>query len=87
MGDGERVLRKGVQDPTRIVEEFEGLVTGVDDCRGDLQVLQSVDIGVGSRDLQGQAGGGRDGDCRSDKGDEGNTKGREEHRGEGSEGG
>ena len=37
-----------------IVEEFEGLVTGVDDGRDDPQVLQSIDIGLEGRDLDGQ---------------------------------
>ena len=47
IGNGEGVLRKGVQDPTRIVEEFESYFAGVDDGSGDLQVFQSVDIGIG----------------------------------------
>ena len=38
-----------------IVEEFEGLVTGVDDGRDDPQVLRSIDIGLEGRDLDGQA--------------------------------
>jgi len=47
VGDDEGVFGKGVQDSTGVVEEFEGLVTGIDDGRCDLQVLQSVDIDVG----------------------------------------
>jgi len=45
IGDTEGVLGEGVQDSTGIVEEFEGLVAGVGDDRGDLQVLQPVDLG------------------------------------------
>ena len=45
--DAEGVLGEGVQSTTRVVEEFEGLVTGVGDGRCDPQVLQPVDIGVG----------------------------------------
>lgn len=37
-GDAERVLVEGVQDSTWIVEEFEGLVTGVSNGCGDFQV-------------------------------------------------
>ena len=46
VGDGEGVCGEGVQDSTGIVEELEGLVTGVSDCRRDLQVLQSIDVDV-----------------------------------------
>ena len=71
VGDAEGVLGEGVQDTTRIVEEFEGLVTGVDDGRDDPQVLQSVDIGAEGRGPDGQTGGSRDGDRRGYEGDEG----------------
>lgn len=47
IGDTEAILGEGAQDSTRIVEEFEGLVTSVGDGRGDLQVLQTIDLGVG----------------------------------------
>ena len=47
IGDDERVLGEGAQDTTGIVEEFEGLVTGVGDSRGDLQVLQPINVDVG----------------------------------------
>ena len=47
VGDAEGVLGEGAQDPTGIVQEFEGLVTGVGNGRGDLQVLQPVDVSVG----------------------------------------
>jgi len=83
--DGEGVLGEGAQDSTGIVEEFEGLVTGVGDGRGDLQVLQSIDINVGSGGLEGQAGGGGDGNRRGDEGDERSTEGRGEHCSDSSE--
>ena len=79
IGDGEGVLGEGAQNSTGVVEKFEGLVTGVGDGRGDLQVLQSIDIDVGGGGLEGQAGGSRDGDRRGDEGDERSTKGRGEH--------
>ena len=79
IGNAEGVLGEGVQGTTGVIEEFEGLVTGVDDGRGDPQVLQSVHIGVGGRGPDGQAGGSRDGDRRGDEGDEGRAKGRGEH--------
>ena len=79
IGDAEGILGEGVQDPTGIVEEFQGLVTGVGDGRGDLQVLQPVDIGAEGRGPDGQAGGGRDSDRRGDEGDEGRAEGRGEH--------
>jgi len=44
ISDDEGVLGEGVQDSTGVIEEFEGLVTGVDDGRCDLQVLQSINI-------------------------------------------
>lgn len=92
IGNGEGVLREGAQDSSGVVEEFDGLTAGVDDGCGDPQVLQPVDIDVGGRGLDGQAGDGRDGrgsrDCdrRGDEGDEESTKGRGEHCGKGSEG-
>jgi len=52
VGDGEGVLGKGVQDTPGIVEKFEGPVTGVGDGGGDLQVLQSIDVGVGGRGFE-----------------------------------
>ena len=79
IGNGEGVLGEGVQDSTGIVEEFEGLVTGVGDGRGDLQVLQPIDIGVWGRGLEGQAGGSGDDDRRGDESDERSTKGGGEH--------
>jgi len=51
IGDAEGVLGEGVQDPTRVFEELEGLVTGVGDGRGDLQVPQSIDLAAGGRGL------------------------------------
>ena len=75
VGNTEGVPWEGVQDSPGIVEEFECLVTGVENCCGDLQVLQSVDIDVGGRGLDGQAGGSKDGDRRGDEDDEGSTEG------------
>ena len=46
IGDIEAILGEGVQNSAGIFEEFEGLVTGVGNYRGDLQVLQSVNIDV-----------------------------------------
>jgi len=47
VGDNEGFLGKGVQDSAGVIEEFEGLVTGVDSGRYNLQVLQSIDIDAG----------------------------------------
>src|SRR6266436_5154656 len=41
--DGECIRRHCVQWSTRIVEQFERLITGVGDCNHDLEVLDSVD--------------------------------------------
>ena len=60
IGNGEGVLRKGVQ---------------------------SVDIGIWGRDLEGQAGDSRDGDRKSGEGGEGSMNAIEEHHDEGSEDG
>ena len=59
-GDCEAILGEGTQDSTRIVEESEGLIAVVGDGCGDLQVLQSIGVGIGGRGLDGQAGGSRD---------------------------
>ena len=85
--DGESVLGEGVQDATGIVEKFEGLVSSVGDSRCDLQVLQPINVDIGGRSLDGQAGGSRDGDRRGDEGDEGTTERRGKHSNEGSEDG
>ena len=80
IGDGEGVLGEGVQDTTGVVEEFEGLVTSVDDGRGDLEVLQPIDIEVGGPGPDGQARGGgygKDTGGYGDEGDERSTEGRE----------
>jgi hypothetical protein len=82
IGDVEAVLGEGVQNSAGIVEEFEGLVTGVGYSRGDLQVLQSVNLDIGGRCPDGQAGGSRSGDRRGDEDDEGSTEVRREHLGE-----
>lgn len=87
VGDAEAVLGEGVQDSAGVIEEFKGLVTAVGDGRGDLQVLQSIDLKVGGRGLDGQAGGSRDDDRGGDEGDERSAEGRGEHCDEGSEGG
>ena len=86
IGDVEGVPGEGAQNTTRIVEEFKGPVAGVDDGRGDFQVLQSIYIDVGGRGLDGQTGASRDGDCRGDDGDDRGAKGREEHCDVGGEG-
>jgi len=44
VGDNEGFLGKGVQDSAGVVEEFEGLVTSVDDGCCDLEVLQTIVI-------------------------------------------
>ena len=79
ISDAEGVLGEGVQDSTGIVEKFEGLVTGVEDGRGDHQVLQSVDMGGGSRGPDGQAWSSRDGHRRGDESDERREESRREH--------
>ena len=90
--DGEGILREGVQDSTGVVEEFEGLSASVGDCRDNLQILQSIGIGIGGRGLDGQAGSSGDGghsedeDCIGGEGTEGGTDGRGEHRGGGAGG-
>ena len=53
IGDTESIFGEGIQGTTGIVEEFESLVTSVGDGRGDLQVLQTIDLGVGDRCLDG----------------------------------
>ena len=70
IGDAEGVLGEGVQGTAGVIEEFERLVAGVDDGRGDPQLLQSVYIGVGRRGPDGQAGRSRHGDRRGNEGDE-----------------
>ena len=55
IGDCEAILGEGTQDSTRIVEESEGLIAAVGDGCGDLQVLQSIGVGIGGRGLDGQA--------------------------------
>ena len=72
--DAEAVFGEGAQDSTRIIKEFEGLIAGVDNGRGDLQVLQSVDLDLGGRGLDSQTGSSIDGNCRSDEGDESGTE-------------
>ena len=85
ISDSERVLRERVQHSTGIVEEFEGPVTGVNDSRSDLEVIQFIDINVGGRRPDGQTGNGGDGRRSGDDRDigdedgEGSTKGRGEH--------
>ena len=86
IGDIEGVLREGVQGPTGVIEKLEGLVTGVGDGRGDLQVFQSIDVDAGDRGLDRQARGRGYDDRRSDEGEKGSEERRGEHCGEGSEG-
>ena len=74
VGNTKGVLREGVQDSPGIVEESECFITGVENCRGDLQILQPIDIDVGGRGLDGQAGVSKDGDRRGNE-DEGSTEG------------
>ena len=85
IGNAEGVLGEGVQNSTGIVEEFESLVTSVEDCRGDLQVLQSINVDTGGQSLDRQARCGGDSDRRGDEGDEGSAEGRGEHCYEGIE--
>ena len=74
IGDAEGVFWEGVQGTPGVIEEFEGLVTGVGNGRSDPQVLQSIDLGVGGPGPNGQTGGSRDGDRRGDDGDERRAK-------------
>ena len=83
--DVEAILGEGAQNSTGIVEEFEGPIAGVGDRRGDLQVLQSVNLDVWGRCLDSQPGGGRDCDHGGDEGNEGSAEVRGEHRDEGNE--
>ena len=87
IGDGEGVIGEGVQNPAGIFEEFECLVTSVDNGRDDLHVPRSIVLQVKERERDGQVdvasecGGSRDGNRGGDKGDEGGTEGRREHYG------
>ena len=74
-GDIEAVFGEGVQDSTRIVEEFECLVTGVGNGCGDFQVFQTINFDVRDRGLDGQAGSSTDGDSRSNEGNDNSTEG------------
>lgn len=74
MGDTKGVLGEGIQDATGIVEEFERFITAVGNSRDDLQVLQSVDLDVWGRGLDGQSWGSRDGDRGSNEDGERSTE-------------
>ena len=87
IGDTEAVLREGIQNSTRVIEELEGLVTNVCDGCGDLQVLRSIDPDADSRTLHRQAGRSGGSDHRGDESNERTMEGRGEHRDEGDEGG
>ena len=80
VGDDEGVLGEGTQDSPGILEESECPITGVCDGSCNLQVLQSIDISVGGRGLEGQARDSGDGDCRGDEGDNVSTERGREHR-------
>ena len=67
IGDGETMFGEGAQDSTRIIKKFEGLIASVEDGHRDLQVLQSVDLGIGNRGHDGQAGSSICDDGRSDE--------------------
>ena len=54
--DVEAVLGQDVQNTPGSVEEFEGLVIGVGNCCGDLQVLRFINRDVGDWCPDGQAG-------------------------------
>ena len=69
-GDAECVLGEGVQDSTGVSKEFEGLITDVGNGGGDFQVRHSVNLEVGGRALEGQAGSGSSGCRGGDEGDE-----------------
>ena len=75
IGDNEAVFGEGAQDSTGIVEEFEGLVAGVNNGRGDFQVFQTIDFDVRDRGLDGQAGSSTGDDGRSDEGNDSSTEG------------
>ena len=74
VGDVETILRKGVQDSAGVVKQFEGLVAGVGDGRGDLQVFQSVDLDFEGRGFDRQGGSSRDGGSKDDSCNEGGTE-------------
>ena len=76
IGDDERVLGEGAQDPAGIVEEFKNLVAGVEDGHCDLQVLKSINLDIGGRGLDSQAGSSTGGDGRNDEDSEEGTEGR-----------
>ena len=73
----EGVLGEGTQDSAGIVDEFEDLVAGVDDGHGNLQVPQSVDLDIGGRGLDSQAGSSTGGDSRNDEDGEDGVEERE----------
>ena len=74
--DDEAMFGEGAQDSTGIIEKFEGLIASVEDGHRDLQVLQSVDLDVGDRGHDDQAGSGICDDGRSDENDDSGAKGR-----------
>ena len=75
IGDGKAVFGEGAQDSARIVKEFEGLVVGVKDGHGNLQVLQSIDLYVWDRGLDAQARCSADSDDRNHEGGENGAEG------------
>ena len=74
--DDEAMFGEGAQDSTGIIEKFEGLIASVEDGHRDLQVLQSIDLDVGDRGHDGQAGSGICDDGRSDENDDSDMGGR-----------
>lgn len=78
-GDGEGILGGRAQDSTEAAEDFEGLATRVDDGGNDLEVRQSIDIDIGGRGLDVQAGGSRGGDRIGGDDSDDSTEGRSEH--------
>ena len=76
IGNDEGVLGERAQDSTRIVEKFEDLVASVDDGHGNLQVPQSVDLDIGGRGLDSQAGSSAGDDGRSEEDGEDGAVGR-----------
>ena len=76
-GDDKAVFGKGVQDSMRIFEKFEGFVASVEDGHNDFQVPQSVDLDVGDRSHNAQAGSRTGGGGKSDENNESGTEGGE----------
>ena len=72
-GDDECVGGEGMQSAAGVVEELEGLVSGVGEDGDDLEFLDTVDD-IGAGDLEGEARCSGDSRCRDSDSEEGSAK-------------